>query len=289
MFRFVLFVGVSWFLGASSCKIPANLRDVVVGGSLDSLSYIADVQRNYAKLKHLCVKKLSFKEGRLVWNMLLVWNPKAVRGVFWFLPHDNENSAFDSAVYSATKYGGGFLSVLDGDSRYNHTQDPNRNFSNSSQRVCKQQLAPSPIYTSVVFGVIDTFKEPNMPYLAIHNNTNGGGISALKSNSKVKSYLAYPKKEVLMANWGLKDADNLVYIAGVNPKPSRYKLQKLLKNGLNVRYEMVNPQNNDCSMSNYVVLEKNTQNYYNIEAQHGQTKTQKRMVDILVNRVIFNR
>ena len=288
MLKKIAFSFAPLVLSASTCQIPANLQNIVANSSPKSLSNIRDIQRNYAKLKHLCVKKLSFKEGRLVWNMLLVWNPKAPRGVFWFLPHDNENSAFDSAVYSATKYGGGFLSVLDGDNRYNHTQDPNRNFSNSSQRVCKQQVAPSPIYTSVVFGVIDTFKAPNMPYLAIHNNTNGGGITALKSNSKVKSYLAYPKKEVFKANSGLKDADNLVYIAGVNPTPSRYKLQKLLKNGLNVRYETVNPQNNDCSMSNYVVLEKNTQNYYNIEAQHGQTKTQKRMVDILINRVIFN-
>ncbi len=35
-------------------------------------------------------------------------------------------------------------------------------------------------------------------------------------------------------------------------------------------------------MSNFVVLMKNSTNYYNVEVEHGDTKTQKEMIDRLM-------
>ena len=283
MFKFlfslsILFINASF---AGSCALPSGIDKLVTTKGLNNLKQYPDIRRNYNNLRGLCVNLVSFREGIFKWKMLLIFNPNAPKGAFWFLPHDNENSAFDSAVYATKKYGGGFLAVQTGGSRYYKGQDPNRNFSNSNMRVCKGQLASSPIYTSTVFEIIDSFKAPSMPYLALHNNTNGGGISALKSTSKVKSYLAYPK-EVVKKGVGLADEDSIVYIAGVAQNPSAYKLNRLLKLGLNVRYEIVNSSNNDCSMSNYVVLEKGSTNYYNIEAQHGKTKIQKQMINLLL-------
>jgi hypothetical protein len=55
---------------------------------------------------------------------------------------------------------------------------------------------------------------------------------------------------------------------------------------MNVKYEIVSPANNDCSMSNYVVLGKHTSRYYNIEAQHGHTRVQKKMVDLLMKKIV---
>ena len=60
--------------------------------------------------------------------MLLVTNEEHPVGPFWFLPHDDENTAFDSAVYATKKYGGGFLAVMANNERYYKGQDPNRNF-----------------------------------------------------------------------------------------------------------------------------------------------------------------
>jgi len=278
MIKKITIFSIPVILFANRCTLPISIKPYVVNESLNQLTRYSDVKRNYNALKKLCVKKISFKDGPLKWNMLLVYSQKS--GPFWYLPHDNENSAFDSAIYSTLKYGGGFLSVLNNNRRYNHRQDPNRDFSYSKTRVCKEQLYPSSKYTSIVFNIIDSFKKPNMPYLALHNNTDGGSISALISTSKVKSYLANSQDPLL------NDPDNLVYIAGTSKIPPKDKIEKLLQNGLNVRYEIVNRFNNDCSMSNFVVLNKGTTNYYNIEAQHGYTNTQKRMIDILINRVL---
>ena len=222
--------------------------------------------------------------------MLLVYNPNKLKGTFWFLPHDNENSAFDSAVYSTKKYGGGFLSVIANDKRYFKGQDPNRNFSTNKKNshTCKQRYS-SPIYTNTIFTIIDTFKFLNMPYLALHNNKNGwygnggsGGISILKNSKVVHSYTS---ETVLSGKHkGIKDEDNLVYIAGKTSKPPRTKLEKLINLGLHVKYEVVNQKNNDCSMSNYVILNKGSK-YYNIETEHGDTKTQKQMIDLLIKNI----
>jgi len=39
-------------------------------------------------------------------------------------------------------------------------------------------------------------------------------------------------------------------------------------------------------MSNYVVLGKGTDRYYNIEVQHGDAPTQRKMIDILMRRIL---
>jgi len=268
-------------LHANNCTISSNIKPYVINSGLNSLKNYPDISRNYNSLKGLCINLISFKEGNLNWKMLLIFNPKRAHGLFWFLPHDNENSAFTSAVYATRKYGGGFLAVVANENRYFKGQDPNRNFSNSNHRICSMQKAASPIYTNMVFSIIDSFKGANFPYLALHNNTNKGGITVLKNSPKTKSYLAYPIN-VVKQGIGLADEDSIVYIAGREHTPPNSKVNSLLKAGLNVKYEWVTKQNNDCSMSNYVVLERASTNYYNIEAQHGKTSTQKVMIDRLM-------
>ena len=272
-------------LGAKSCQLPENINKMVVNKGIESLKENSDVNRNYNHLKKLCLYALKFKENKFKWRMLLVLNPKREHGLFWFLPHDNENSAFDSAVYAVQKYGGGFLSILNSNKRYNLGQDPNRNFSNSNFKICKEQSAPSPIYTKKIFSIIDYYKKPDYPYLALHNNTNKGGVSILKENQKTKSYFAYPKSQINSQNQ-LTDEDNLVYMVGLNKMPPSI-IYRLLEYGLNVKYEVVNKFNNDCSMSNYIVLEKGTNSYFNIEAEHKKSAIQKVMIDRLIQ-AIFN-
>jgi len=263
-------------------SLSADISNLVISKDLNYLKRFPDIKRNFNNLKGLNVSLIGFKEGRYNWRMFLVTNPKAPQGPFWFLPHDNENSAFNSAVYAVKKYGGGFLAVYSGGKRYNQGQDPNRNFSLSptKERSCKMQNAPSPIYTSTVMSIIEQYKASNMPYLALHNNTNKGGISILKDSSSTKSFSPYSKSEILKAK-GLADEDNLIYIAGTSPTPPKAKIDALLNKGLNVKYEIVNNSNNDCSMSNFIILNRGS-NYYNIEAQHGKTNIQKEMINRLL-------
>ena len=269
------------------CRIPGNIRTLIVKQGSTALKSYPDILRNYSALKNLCISLLSFKEGRYKWDMLLVTHPKANRGAFWFLPHDNENSAFDAAVYAVQRYGGGFLSVVSGGRRYHEGQDPNRNFSSSTHKVasCRYQKQASPRYTKYIFSIINTYRAPGMPYLALHNNTNGGGVSILRSSKSVRSFLAHPREKVKHGR-GLMDEDSLVYTAGRASSPSKRKLKALLRHGINVKYEHVSASNNDCSMSNYVVLGKGSNNYYNIETQHGDSRTQKRMIDILMEKIM---
>ena len=281
MKKIILILFTPLILLATNCSLPSNVNRFVVQSGLGTLKNYLDIRRNYRFLQGLCVDLISFKEGQFNWKMLLVFNPKAPHGAFWFLPHDNENSAFNSAIYATRKYGGGFLSVVAGGQRYFKGQDPNRNFSDSRARVCSKQLAASPIYTSVVFSIIDTFRASGMPYLALHNNTDGGGISVLKSSKYTKSFLAYSVEQV-KRGVALADEDSLVYIAGSSFTPPAGKISNLLGLGLNVKYEIVNSRSNDCSMSNYVVIGRGSSNYYNIEAQHGKSAVQKRMIDLLM-------
>jgi len=88
----------------SSCKRPAFISSMSQTNSLKILQNIPDIYRNTQALKGLCINQIAFKEGKYVWKMLLVTHPKAPKGPFWFLPHDNEQSAFDAAVYATRKF-----------------------------------------------------------------------------------------------------------------------------------------------------------------------------------------
>jgi|AAUQ01.1.fsa_nt_gi hypothetical protein len=276
---------ITIFSLADRCKIPTNLAPNLQILNISKVQNSSDFLRNKKYLKNLCIYSISFKENGRVWNMALAFNKKRPKGAFWFLPHDNENSAFDTAIYSTVKYGGGFLAVVTGGRRNNGSIDPNRNFATGNVvGNCK----PSPIFTNTIFRVINYFKPRAMPYLSLHTNDNGhsgnggrGTISILRKSSVTKSYPAYKyiKRGVRK---GLRDEDSLVYIAGTSKKPPKSKLKKLLNSGLNVKYEIVSPKRNDCSMSNFVVLGKHSSNYYNIEVEHRDGRTQKIMLDRLM-------
>ena len=270
----------------ASCKIPKDIKPFIQQTDINQLKKHRDIRRNFNSLKNLCVNIVSIKEGKYNWKMLLVTNPKKSKGTFWFLPHDNENTAFDAGVYATQKYGGGFLAVMANDKRYFMGQDPNRNFGETKKtaKTCSKQKYPAPKYSKTVFKIIDSYKNPKYPYMSLHNNKNGhrgnggsGGVSILKSSKIVQSFPAF--KNITKSNRGLKDEDTLIYIAGFAKKPNQTKLNRLLSLGLNTKYEIIDKNNNDCSLSNYVVLNKKTTNYYNIETQHGDLKTQKNMID----------
>lgn len=266
----------------AECTVPKYVAQYITKRGIDRVQKIdLDVKRSRVNMKSLCVFELSIPEKYVVWKMTLVFNPKREVGYFWFLPHDNEDTSFKTAIYSTLKYGGGFLAVEAKEKRIFLGQDPNRNFSTSKieSKSCKKQKYFSPIYTRVVLNIINSFKPKKYPYLTLHNNTNGGGISILNNNKIVSNYPAYTG--ITKYSKGLRDEDNLVYMAGYDKQPHRENLQRILDTGINVKYEIVSKEHNDCSFSNYVVLSNKGQ-YYNIESEHGANKIQNLMVDKLL-------
>lgn len=274
----------------SKCSVPKGKLYTAKRISGKQLKdYSSDTKRYYNSIQNMCVYDINFKENKYNWKMLLIVNLNKPKGAFWFLPHDNENTAFGAAVYASKKYGGGFLAVNSGGKRFFKGQDPNRNFGDTVQtaKICRGQKNAAPKYAKVIFSIIDKYKSSNMPYLALHNNANGysgnggrGGISILKSSSIIRSYPA--SKGITKNSKGIKDEDSLVYIAGKNSVPNKHKLGALLNQGINVKYEWIDNSRNDCSMSNYVILKKKTTKYYNIETEHGDISTQKIMIDRLM-------
>jgi len=272
---------------AQNCSMPSTLSSIY-STKITNIDKYSDLKRNRTNLSSLCIREVLLKEHKYNWRFLLIWNKNRPKGAFWFLPHDNENSAFDSAIYSTNRYGGGFLSVLANNSRYFNKQDPNRNFGvdSRSARVCRGQKYPAPKYSSTIFKIIDYFKSSNMPYLALHNNSNGyrgnggsGGVSMLNCSKNTKCFKA--NNIIRGDKKGLRDEDTLIYLASKNGV--NYNKVKLFNNlGLNIKYELINPNRNDCSMSNFVILNRGSSNYINIETQHGDSKTQKLMIDKII-------
>jgi len=253
-----------------NCPLPENIDKTVTKTPLSSASDAPDLKRNSWSMGDLCANRISFYDKGQKWNLLLVRNTKQPQGPFWYLPHDNENSALDAAVYATNTYGGGFLSVEASGKRYASGKDPNRQFKNTSK------------YTRNIFKIIDTFKRKDMPYLTLHSNKDGherhggdGTVSMRVSSSRTKTYPA--GKIELGKREGLNDEDNLVYLAGMTT--DKQQIKALNEMGIHVKYELVNNASNDNSMSNYVALNKNRKTYINIESEDGDTGTQKEMID----------
>ena len=253
-----------------NCPIPANLNKQATQVTLSSASQSADLKRNSWSMDGLCASRIYFYDKGQKWTLLLVRNTKNPKGPFWYLPHDNENTALSAAVYASKKYGGGFLSVEANGNRYALGKDPNRNFKASSN------------YTKTIFKIIDTFKASNMPYMTLHNNKNGhistGGEGTVSMRVSSKSTKSYPARDVKFGKTErLQDEDSLIYLAGRSI--DKNKINALNNIGLNVKYELVNARTYDKSMSNYVASHKSKYGYVNIEAEDEDLSTQKEMID----------
>jgi hypothetical protein len=244
----------------------------------------ADVQRNAALIaseKDLCITIDKTEENGFPWQFVVIQNEARKKGPTVFLLHDNEQAAFDTGLYSVIKYGGQLIAIEAGEDRQFRSQDPNRNFADTAAAAapCRDMLKkPAPAFTEALWNYRN--RRDNF-ILTLHNNANGhagngggGAISAARVSSVMKGMPA--------PNGG--DEDDAVLLAGVAPFEENAKAQDLTaylhRNGVNVIYEHVRPERNDCSFSNYIVL--NTSHLYlNIEAQHGHGVAQKQMLDVL--------
>lgn len=260
---------------AANCIDPGAVRD-------------RDVARNLGAFEvnpNLCITEERFAEHGRRWHMVIIQNRKARRGPVWAILHDNEDSAFDSALYAVSRYGGKMVALETGEGRSFSGQDPNRNFGASSKITapCRNMTArPAPAFTDAINRHFDR----RYPVLTMHSNDNGyagaggaGHISAKRTSATMKGIMSpHPQGS-------LSDEDNAVLTAGTVPFEQNKKAQKLASylggQGINMIYEHVRTNTNDCSFSFHVKL-NNLGDYYNIEVEHGRIEDQKQILDALL-------
>jgi len=245
------------------------------------------VQRNahiFRQDPELCLSRRAVSENGLAWKFTVISNSDHKTGPTIFLLHDNENTAFDAALYGVRKYGGKLVAVESGEKRvFQNTQDPNRNFGKtlSQTHVCAgMRTKPAAGFT----GLLLDLQGKDAPFfLTMHNNSDGhhlggirGGVRAARRTSLVYSMLLPI----------IGDADDAVLLAGDRYLSENLQAGKVAdyfrKAKINVIYERVWASKNDCSFSNFVVL-NGLGDYYNIEAQHGHFDAQKKMLDALMH------
>jgi hypothetical protein len=261
---------------AAKCIDPSAIRD-------------RDIARNLGAFEvnpNLCITEERFAEHGRRWHMVIIQNNKARRGPVWAILHDNENSAFDAALYAVSRYGGKMVALETGEGRSFDGQDPNRNFGASSKITapCRNMTAhPAPAFTNA----INRHFDPRYPVLTMHSNDNGyagaggaGHISARRTSATMKGIMSPNPSGTL------SDEDNAVLTAGTVPFDQNKKAQKLAAylggQGINMIYEHVRTNTNDCSFSFHVKL-NNLGDYYNIEVEHGRVEDQKQILDVLMS------
>lgn len=281
MFRSIFAAMVATFLPGGALAGQADCVPVSEVGDGDFRRHLEELADPAA----FCITPISIEENGLSWRFYQVENLAYPRGPRVFLPHDNENAAFDAAIYMLRRYGGRLIAVESGDSRRFQGQDPNRNFGAKAEETasCRDMnVKPAPAFTKLL-GNFHGKGNANF-YFAMHNNDDGysggggaGTISARRNSSVMHG---------MMAPGGAWDEDDAVLLAGTAPfeqnSDAMGDASYFLGKGINVIYEHVVPARNDCSFSNYVVLH-GLGDYYNIEAQQGHVEQQKRMLDALMS------
>lgn len=258
------------------CSDPTAIRD-------------RDVVRNMGAFEvdpSLCITEERFAEHGRRWHLVIISNSKARRGPTWAILHDNEDSAFDAALYAVSRYGGKMVAVEGNENRSFNGQDPNRNFgaAKAITAPCRNMAArPAPAFTEA----INRHFNRRYPVLTMHSNDNGyvgnggsGHISAARSSATMKGIMTSSPRGTL------SDEDNAVLTAGTVPFEQNAKARKLAQHldaqGINMIYEHVKTNTNDCSFSFHVKL-NNLGDYYNIEVEHGRVEDQKEILDALMS------
>ena len=260
----LLFIFLPLFVFSKNiCDLPKSIESIVTEVKISSVS---DLKRN--NLEGLCISQIEFNDKDVLWNFLLLWNPSQPKGPAIFIPHDNENTAFDTGIYTIQTYGGAILSVTGYGKRFYKGIDPNRNFKDN-------------IYSKNIFKILDSFRSGDFGYIALHNNNkgyigNGGtGTVSIKYNRKGIKNFPVSKED----NIGISNEDSLVYFIGSKVNIDKVKLVNSF--GINVSYELIKGKQNDFSMSNYIYHNLKDKRYINIETLFGDFKIQKKILDQL--------
>jgi len=248
-----------------------------------------DINRNKQLIddEAICVSVIEFAENGMNWRLQVLDSGRP--GNNWVVLHDDEDTAFDAALYAIVRYGG---KIVDVHSQSSTIVDPNRNFAitGAQRETCADAArGPAPIFTSTI---IEQLGPP--PYLSLHNNydghIHGGGNGNMSVRYSTQGFFGLPAYDTVDR---LSDEDNFIIVSGLTPPANltdrmRQLTDELRNSGINVIYEYVQEGSSDCSLSNYLLLHGGTEpgQYFNIEAEFGDYRSQIQMIDTLVGTLV---
>ena len=253
-----------------------------------------DIGRNRKLIidEAICLKEIEFAENGLNWRVQVLDSGRP--GNNWVVLHDDENTAFDAALYAIIRYGGKVVDVnLRPSTLPDATVDPNHNFAitDEQRQPCSSPIGhTAPVFTSTI---IKQLGAP--PYLALHNNYDGhfrsGGSGNISVRHSPPGFFGLPAYDAVER---LADEDNFIIVSGLTPPARltgriRQLTDDLRNSGINVIYEYVHEDSYDCSLSNYLLLYGGAEpgQYFNIEAEAGDYQSQITMIDALAG-TLFN-
>jgi len=252
-----------------------------------------DIDRNKQRIvdEGICLSAIEFAENGLKWRVQVLDSGRP--GINWVVLHDDENAAFDSAIYAIARHGGKVVDVHLQHSTGPHAiVDPNHNFAitEDQRKTCGGPIHPAaPVFTSTI---IEQLGAP--PYLALHNNYDGhfrsGGNGNISVQHSTQGLFGLPAFDSVGR---LADEDNFIVVSGLTPPGDltvrmRQLTDELRTSGVNVIYEYVHEATYDCSLSNYLLLYGGAEpgQYFNIEAEIGDYRSQISMIDVLVGTLV---
>ena len=249
-----------------------------------------DLSRNRQLIleQGICLETREFVENGLTWRMQVLDSGRP--GIAWAVLHDDEDAAFDSALYAVVRYGG---KVVDVEQLHATSAgmlvDPNHNFAHTDgqRETCGDWSDDAaPLFTSTIMAELG-----GPPYFALHNNHDGhkhnGGLGNISVDHNKRNEFGLPAHA---PSGRLADEDNFILVSGRTP-PNRLTgsvkrlTEELRVAGVNVIYEHVEEDWNDCSLSNHLLLYGGAEpgQYFNIESEMGDLESQIALIDVLLD------
>lgn len=223
----------------------------------------------------IAIEQKKFSENGFDWHLLRFTNLENPSAVIWFVPHDDENGAFEGAIAALKKHGGMAIVVNSGPGSLRrqtgfgrcggrpalvNSCDPNRNFS-----------AATPLFTKAF---LDHRTEGNQPIIALHTNGAGaaGDFSLLDieayKRGKVQLRQGAHRARSPTAQMDNYDTLGLIAYRAKDGKPDDASVacrNALNDNGIHFWHERV--AKSDGSLSNYLALERPDILYFNAESR----------------------
>jgi hypothetical protein len=258
--------------------------EITASGACLSISEVADEDGDFRRHAEalatpgFCIEEEKFRERRRPWMIQTVASGRP--GPLWVVMHDDEDVAFDNAVYALTTYGGILVAMETGGERNQDGVDPNRNFSDDNVGCAKLGNSAAPEFSGIfkeLFGLAQ-------PIIALHNNHEApiptGGVGHVTISSPPRGMQVLESSD---PDSPLADDHTLVLIASGDPRPGAVtaRANSLAAKGINVILEPVREGRGDCSLSNYAVL-SGYPSYFNVTVDHDGGDKQRRIVDLLM-------
>ena len=256
---------------------PANLACTPALQMSDSDNDLARVDP--ALLARLCGSVAQVNDIGLTWVIERFQSGRP--GPLWIVPHDDENSAFASAIAALDAHGGILVAVDNNGLRTNASIDPNRIFGTAARCHGEGSGPVAPLYTSEML----RHRYAGYPIIGLHSNRIGYAGDGLGGQGNTSIQLGSEHRTSFPAGTpylgSVSPPDTLVFLAGLTPQPDATTAQliaQLNSLGVNVIYEHVSSDWTDCSLSNFAVL-SHLAPYINIETVEGDTETQIRLIN----------